>query len=36
MIVDDLSAQVAAGLHEQPPLAASYFVPVDREEVPSP
>jgi creatinine amidohydrolase len=32
MIVDDLSAQVAAALHEQPPLAASYFEPI--QEVP--
>jgi creatinine amidohydrolase len=29
MIVEDLSAQVSAGLHEQPPLAASYFAAVE-------
>jgi hypothetical protein len=29
MIVDDLSAQVAAGLRERPPLAASYFTSVE-------
>ena len=34
MLVDDLSAQVTAGLSEQPPLAASYFAAVDREEAP--
>ena len=32
MIVEDLTAQVSAGLREQPPLAASYFVPVEPEE----
>lgn len=29
MVVDDLSTQVRAGLREEPPLAASYFTPVD-------
>lgn len=28
MVVEDLSAQVLAALHEEPPLDASYFVPV--------
>jgi creatinine amidohydrolase len=31
MLVDDLSAQVTAGLREQPPLAASYFTAVEED-----
>jgi len=32
MVVADLSAQVAAGLRERPPLDASYFRPIDAEQ----
>ena len=36
MIVDDLTAQVEAGLRERPPLGASYFARVNRGEDPRP